>query len=109
MFNNPVNYVMAAGILLMVWVLMRQRLKRSAAPAPAEATVKFEKPMGTGLSDAPLEVLRWEVAMHDLARDLKAGIDSKASALQTLIKMAREESDRLEAALQRARDERSQS
>lgn len=50
----------------------------------------------TVLRDAPPEVLRWHVELHETARDLKAEIDTKLVALQVLTKQAREEADRLE-------------
>ena len=47
---------------------------------------------------APPEVARWQVAMHETARDLSAQLDSKMSALQALIADADRAADRLEAA-----------
>lgn len=56
-------------------------------------------PCPASLDDAPPEWTRWQVAMHELARDLKGEIDTKLAALQTLVALARQESDRLEALL----------
>jgi hypothetical protein len=52
--------------------------------------------------DAPREVVRWQVEMHETARDLKAELDSKISVLQTLVGMAREERQRLEETMHQA-------
>lgn len=49
--------------------------------------------------DAPAEVVRWEVQMHDIARDLSAQLDTKFGALRTLIAEADRAAARLEAAL----------
>jgi len=62
--------------------------------------VKVERPAradsAAPLHDAPRDVLRWEVEMHETARVLSAQLDSKMAALQSLIRQAREEADRLE-------------
>lgn len=52
--------------------------------------------------EAPPDLVRWQVEMHELARDLKAEIDTKLVALQTLIAMARQEAARLESLLAKA-------
>ncbi|MBN2474698.1 MAG: hypothetical protein JXB62_08820 [Pirellulales bacterium] len=49
--------------------------------------------------DAPGDVLRWEVQMHETARELSAQLDSKMSALQALTAEADRAAARLEAAL----------
>jgi len=46
--------------------------------------------------DKPVDVLRWEVEMHETARALSAQLDSKMSALQALVQSAQQEADRLE-------------
>ncbi|MFO7907455.1 MAG: hypothetical protein ACQESR_13645 [Planctomycetota bacterium] len=48
------------------------------------------------LSSTPPDVLRWQVEMHETARELKAELDSKMRVLQLLIGQARQEADRLE-------------
>lgn len=50
-----------------------------------------------------LETMRWEVEMHDTARELKAELDSKMSALMSLVRTAREEQERLEHLIEDAR------
>jgi hypothetical protein len=47
-------------------------------------------------ADKPVEILRWEVEMHETARTLSAQLDSKMSALQALVQSAQQEADRLE-------------
>ncbi len=54
------------------------------------------------LADAPPDLLRWQVEMHDTARNLKGELDSKMSALQALVIMARQEIVRLDSLLNRA-------
>jgi hypothetical protein len=48
---------------------------------------------------APESIVRWEVEMQELARDLKAEIDSKMAALGHLIRDADRAAGRLEKAL----------
>jgi len=54
--------------------------------------------------DAPGDVARWEVQMHETARELSARLDSKLSALQALIADADRAAARLEAALGKSLD-----
>lgn len=54
-------------------------------------------------SDAPPELLRWQVEMHETARDLKAEIDTKLISLQAIISLARDERARLEEVISRGR------
>jgi hypothetical protein len=91
------------GVTLLLLITLRglfarhRRSRTSKAGRPA-----VPKPIHSSeLIDAPPEVVRWQVAMHDTARELKAELDSKMSALQALIQMAREERERLEAVLRR--------
>lgn len=58
------------------------------------------------LIDAPPEVTRWQVEMHELARDLKGEIDTKLALLQLLIRQANQAADRLERAARSAAGDR---
>ncbi len=49
--------------------------------------------------DGPQEMMKWEVEMHDLARELSARLDSKMSALEHLTREADRAAARLETAL----------
>ena len=102
------SWMFAAGIALAAWLLLRtayRRQKKSvmSANSPLSSTrrssrLQFHRP----LTDAPPEIVRWQVEMHDTARDLKAELDSKISVVQTLVGMAREEHRRLDEAIARA-------
>ena len=61
-----------------------------------------EKSRDRASLDAPPEVARWQLEMHETARELKAEIDSKLLALQALVNVAREEREKLEAAIAQA-------
>jgi hypothetical protein len=92
---------MCAGVALAALVLLRAARRRPgviAATLPAAA--------GSGrdgaLAGAPPELLRWQVEMHETARDLKAELDSKLAAMQALIALARRERGLLADAIARA-------
>lgn len=96
-----------AGLALTCGVLLfrthRQLSGRPSSPLPSPAA--FSQPstaqkMGHRL-DAPAEMRRWEVEMHDLARDLQGQLDTKIGILQQLIRDAQHAADRLEASLAR--------
>lgn len=54
--------------------------------------------------DAPHDLRRWEVEMHDLARDLSARLDTKIGILEELIRQAASQAERLESAIEKASD-----
>jgi hypothetical protein len=55
-----------------------------------------ERDRNSALADAPNEVLRWQVEMHETARELKAELDTKMRALHVLMRDADERIARLE-------------
>lgn len=94
------------GLLLVVGVLLMraQRTLKRSVPAPlaplSHAARMAVTPGETTLpTDAPRELARWEVAMHEVAREQTARLDTKIAALQQLIQTAQHESRRLEALL----------
>jgi len=90
------------ALALTIVILLRRshryfsRQKRDQSPIVETARPVRQDP-GHHL-DAPPEVLRWEVQMHETARELSAQLDSKMSALQALIAEADRAAARLEGA-----------
>ena len=97
--------IFACGVLLLIFLLMK-RSRRYTCRAKRDARQQHkrlvEPDRDAALIDAPREVLRWQVGMHETARDLKAELDSKIGVLNATIRVAREETERLEAAIDRA-------
>ena len=96
----------AAAILLCVMLLMK-RIKGRTRRRPKELTpivkVKLRSVVSADpLRDAPEELQRWQVGMHETARGLSAQLDSKMRALQSMTRSAAQEADRLEALLERS-------
>jgi hypothetical protein len=117
--GNASSLLMAAGLALAVFLLMRRAASAPAGARLAEAAGQdITNRLGRGklarhasaseTAETPVEVLRWQVEMHETARELKGQIDSKLSALQALIILARREAERLEEAIHRAREVDSQ-
>jgi hypothetical protein len=83
-----------AGLGIICWLVLRGRakfrgmrqakitsqLKHNANTSGLESTT-FS---GTQSIGAPAEVLRWQVELHDLGRDLKAELDSKLIAVREM-------------------------
>lgn len=94
------------GVLMLIVLLMRRarryQRKTKRENAKPHRTKLEEARKDTPLIDAPPEILRWQVEMHETARELKAELDSKMSSLQAITRIASEESARLEAAIARA-------
>ncbi len=99
----------ALGIVLLIVILMRRSYRYYGRKGRREKPIK-EQFSARGpnkdlpLVDAPPDLIRWQVEMHDTARDLKAELDSKISALRAVTKMANEASQRLEAAIHRTQE-----
>jgi hypothetical protein len=101
--------MMLAGIALLVAILLRRvyryqgRVRRGEDHSPLAGRAPLPtRASSRGLSDAPQNVLRWEVEMHELARDLKAELDTKMRLLQVLISQAQGTCERLQRLLAQA-------
>ena len=90
----------ALGLALLVlgWVIFRSILRRRSrerqrSPADQVRDVKQsfdqrESRGQRGLKDAPADILRWQVEMHDYARELKGELDTKIAILNASIRLA---------------------
>ncbi len=95
-------FLIAAILAITITLLMRgyryqRRQKRGGSSLPSRHPVEKD-PRGLR-AGAPDSIVRWEVEMQELARDLKAEIDSKMIALEHLIQDADRAANRLETAL----------
>lgn len=100
-------YGFAFGVALAVGILMRRSRKYFSARArwqreqqsnPAAMIEPVKRTAAPTNLDKPGSVQRWEVEMHEIARELMAQMDSKMVALQHLIRDAEAAAARLEAA-----------
>ncbi len=85
---------------------LKREKKREEKKAKSPKTPCPREPAGLAkqsLVDAPDNVLRWQVEMHDTARDLKAELDSKIGVLQSLVKMADDRIAQLTSLVERTR------
>lgn len=96
------SILLVAGIALAAFFLMRGASRRRAAPS-SNSTPPSDRGRDIALADAPPDLLRWQVELHETARDLKAELDSKLSAMQTLVAMARQERALLTTSIEQAR------
>ncbi len=109
MSNETASELMlAAGILVAIIVLLRRSRRKARRQRKRDRDVsqaqnkQVSADASPPLLDAPSEFTRWHVQLHEEARAMQARIDSKLSALQALTIAAREESTRLEAAIEKA-------
>lgn len=96
---------LAAVIIVIMVLLRRLRRYRSRQKPDKGYLIRTPRPKSGTRShhlDTPDDVLRWEVEMHEIARDFSAQIDNKASVLGHLIREADRAAARLEAALEAA-------
>ncbi|EMI40591.1 MULTISPECIES: hypothetical protein [Pirellulaceae] len=84
---------MLAGFLLLGWVMARMTVKRRRRKIrqkgeDREMQRRLDAKVSTALplSDAPIELQRWQVAMFDLQRELKGELDSRIAITQSLMR-----------------------
>lgn len=97
--NNVLDFsaqiMMMAGMGLMCWLLLRGKMRRkrqSAQLGVAASVLKHNANArtppsafsGTQSLGAPPDVLKWQVELHDLGRELKAELDSKLVAVRSM-------------------------
>ena len=108
------SWMLLGGMSLLIYLLVRRKTlrnvrRREKPTARKTYPGKASHPLpqhdacspSLPLHDAPPEILRWHVEMHDLARDLKGELDTKMVALRALLRMAQDERRRLETLLAR--------
>ncbi|HKD36075.1 MAG TPA: hypothetical protein VKB78_04720, partial [Pirellulales bacterium] len=100
-------FLLGLGLVIFILLVRSKRYFRQVTQyqVPAGQPGKTALPKKAAASSRELE--KWEVEMHDLARDLMGQLDSKVRVLELLIREANEAAARLEAARGKkgARDE----
>jgi hypothetical protein len=110
---QPILYVVAMGAVC--WMLMKRnggRLERNRREnqrfdtRPTPNTITNTPPSSAlALNNSPAEVNRWTIELFDQMRDWQGELQSQAVVLQSLLKVAHEERDRLERCLAELRSE----
>jgi hypothetical protein len=100
------TWMMLCGIGMLVWLFIRTKLsnrRHHSRLSPVIAQFKHNAnaqlgPVvfdGTKSLGAPREVLQWQVELHDLARELKAELDSKLIAVRYMTEIYDQAANRL--------------
>ena len=86
------QFLMVGGFVILAWVLARRKIrndkrvhKDTRAANKVIRTIREHKEPSLPLSDAPPETQRWQAAIFDLQRDLKAELDTRIIVVQTLL------------------------
>ncbi|MCP4886001.1 MAG: hypothetical protein GY904_05240 [Planctomycetaceae bacterium] len=100
--------LLVAGFVMLGWVLARRQIKsrrqlnqNARVANKAVKAIRDYKEPAVPLAGAPVETQRWQAAMFDLQRELKADLDTRIVIVQTLLQQVDQRIDRLEN-LQRA-------
>ncbi|MEE2934644.1 MAG: hypothetical protein VYA84_01460 [Planctomycetota bacterium] len=100
--------LLVAGFVMLGWVLTRRQIKsrrqhkqNARVANKAVKAIRDYKDPAVPLAGAPVETQRWQAAMFDLQRELKADLDTRIVIVQTLLQQVDQRIDRLEN-LQRA-------
>jgi hypothetical protein len=89
-------------IALLLWRSHRYLRRQQTSWSPPGRASRQKPSQPRPQLDAPDDLARWEVGMHETARDLAGRLDSKMAALAQLIREADRAAARLEAAMQAA-------
>ena len=100
--------VFLGGLIILVGILLIRSRRYFARKARQSALLlrqrhRFRTPGHH--HEKPSEMQRWEVEMHEMARELSARLDSKMVVLEQLIRDADAATARLQAALETAETE----
>ena len=96
------QFLMVGGFVMLAWVLARRKIRagkkvhEETKRANREIKLMREhKEPSVPLSGAPAETQRWQAAMFDLQRELKADLDTRIVVVQTLLNQVDEKIDHL--------------
>jgi len=88
----------ALALLVLGWVIFRiiarqgqRRFERSPIKQLLDVKRDFDRRESRGdraLRDAPQDVLRWQVEMHETARELQGQLESKIALLAATVRLA---------------------
>lgn len=97
--------MMMAGLGIICWLLMRGRVTRKRGHHVSSRMLDLKHNAhaaghalpftGTSSLGAPSDVLKWQVELHDLGRELKAELDCKLLAVQAMTQAYDQASERL--------------
>ncbi len=102
----PSEVLFAAALGLLTFLLLRMSLHRYRRTKNDRPITRLPRPassLNPGGLNSPANIARWEVQLHDQARQLSAQLDSKMLALGHLTASAARETDRLEKAIASAK------
>lgn len=93
--------MLIVGVLMIGLVLIRFLLRPKRGPKPYDSPLRRE---GTPahMLDAPVEVGRWEVQMHETARNLMGELNTKIAIVEQLVRDANAAAERLEKVIARS-------
>jgi hypothetical protein len=101
---HKAQFWLVAGFILLGWVFarrqmaLRRRVNTDARAANRELKkIRTNKQPAVPLCDAPPETQRWQAALFDLQRELKADLDTRIAVVQSLVRLADQRIARLEA------------
>jgi hypothetical protein len=96
------QFLMVGGFVMLAWVLARRKIRagkkvhQDTKRANREIKLMREhKEPSVPLSGAPVETQRWQAAMFDLQRELKAELDTRIIVVQTLLNQVDEKINQL--------------
>jgi hypothetical protein len=99
LIDRDTMLVVGIGMILLVAMrfLLRPRVSNKRYASPIR-----EDKVSAHMLDAPVEIGRWEVQMHETARNLMGELNTKIAIVEQLVRDANQAAERLERAIERA-------
>ncbi|GEM_PF-4419834 len=101
--NQTPQLMMLTGIVLLGWTFVRRQMKAKKKSRQDDRDYQHavkqmgkQKTSSLPLADAPVETQRWQVAMFELQRELKAELETKICVVQSLLNQVDQRIERLE-------------
>jgi hypothetical protein len=94
--------LLIVGVLMIAVVILRVFLRAKRSEHTYHSPLKEKEGKSAHMLDAPIEIGRWEVQMHETARDLMGELNTKIAIVEQLVRDANAAAERLEKAIERA-------
>ena len=94
--------LLVIGVMMIALVLIRLLLRPKRAAKSYESPLRNSGGTPAHMLDAPPDIGRWEVQMHETARNLMGELNTKIVIVEQLVRDANAAAERLEKAIERS-------
>ena len=96
------NTLFIVGVLMIALVLIRLLLRPKRGARAYESPLQNSPGAPAHMLDAPADIGRWEVQMHETSRNLMGELNTKIAIVEQLVRDANAAAERLEKAIEQS-------